>query len=395
MSEGRKYIFRLGVVSFFNDIASEVVLRVLPLYLTEVVKASLSILGFIEALSEGLAVIIRPLSGTLSDHFRRRKPLVVGGYGLSTLTRLGMVLKPGVLGVLLVRVVDRIGKGIRTAPRDAIISDWSDPREYGRSFGLHRSLDSAGAVLGLGAVGLLFHFLPKTEAETINTVIAVAAVFGLMSFLVLVFGVREPSHHKKVRGPRPHLKDLVWFPESRTLRKYFGAVFIFAAASSSDSFLIIRAKELGLSLSGIFILLAGFNLATVLSAIPLGKMSDRLGRKRLLLLGWGIYALAYLGMALTNQKWAFVPLILFYGFYYSASDGVERALIADLVTGGRQGSAYGFLGLVNGAGIFLANVLFGALYQTKGAVTAFLFGSCTAFAAVLLLLFIPLKHRSN
>ena len=368
----------LGLVSFLTDVSSEMIYPLLPLFLTAVLGAGPALLGVIEGVAESTAALLKLASGIWSDRVRRRKPLVLAGYGLSSLARPLVAVATGPLAVLVIRFADRIGKGVRTSPRDALIADSVAPELRGRAFGFHRAMDHAGALLG----PLLAAALLATWVDDLRVVFALAAIPGALAVLLIVLKVRESAARELAPSSPDGFLTLV--PRG-TLRRYLLILFLFTLGNSTDAFLLLRASELGVRAAHIPLLWAFFHVVKMVSVYPFGALSDRLGRRRMILAGWGVYALAYIGFGLAQATWQIWALFAFYGIFYGLTEGTEMALLADLADPAQRGAAFGWYNFAIGIGALPASLLFGAIWQRFGAPAAFGFGAgLAALAAVLL-----------
>ena len=370
----------LGVVSLLTDVSSEMIYPLLPLFLTGVLGAGPAFLGAIEGIAESTAALLKLASGYISDRVPRRKPLVVAGYGLSALVRplIALAASPGF--VLGVRFCDRIGKGIRTSPRDALIADSVEPELRGRACGFHRSMDHAGALIGpLLAAGLLAWF-----TLDLRTVFWLAAIPGLLAVLFLVVGIRELPRQPSSAASAG--KTGVTFLPRGQLRAYLLILLLFTLGNSSDAFLLLRASELGVAPALLPLLWAFFHLVKMLSVFPFGALSDRIGRRGVIIAGWGIYAAAYLGFAMATSELHIWLLFAGYGLFYGLTEGAEKALVADLAPAAERGAAFGWFNAAIGLGALPASLLFGALWQWFGPLAAFGCGAALAAVAAVLLL---------
>lgn len=370
----------MGVVSLLTDASSEMVYPVLPLFLANVLGAPVAAIGLIESLAEATAAFMKLGSGWLSDRVGRRKPLVALGYTLSNLAKPVLALTQSWPAVLSLRVTDRLGKGIRTAPRDALIAESSTPEERGRSFGVHRALDTAGAAIGPFVAWLVLSLHPG--ASGYRTIFMISAIPGALAILVVLLAVRDTS----VRLPseqavRPSLRAF-----SRPLAVFTAISFVFALANSSDAMLILRAQDLGTKAALIPLMYVLFNLVGAALAAPFGARSDRIGRRRLIVFGFTGYALVYLGFALARG--AVAPWLLFalYGIPYAATEGMTRAYVCDLAGPDRRGTALGGYTLVLGLAALPSSALAGLLWDTVSHAAPFAFSATLMGASAVALL---------
>ena len=385
----------LALVSLLTDVASEMIYPLLPLFLSTVLGTTAAGLGVIEGLAESVSSLLRLPAGWWSDRIGRRKPLVVLGYGLAAVARPLVGLAHSTGQVLAIRLTDRFGKGIRSAPRDALIADSVAPAERGYAFGVHRAADSLGAVLGpLVAWALLSrHWVDLRE------LFLWAAVPGLLSTVLVVLLVRETAGAAVVAAPADRaapvpLAERLDGALGRAFWRYLAALFVFTLGASSDAFLLLRASQLGVATALIPILWALLHVVKSSSTVLGGALSDRLGRRPLILGGWAVYAATYLGFALADLQWHAWALFLVYGLYFGATEGVEKAMVADLVPAHRRGTAFGWFNAALGVGALPASVLFGLVWERVGAAQAFLMGAGFAAAAtVLLVVAVPAQQQ--
>jgi MFS family permease len=366
----------LGWISFTNDLASELAYPIVPLFLRSVLGASFAVVGLIEGIAEGIAVGLRGVAGWLSDRAgERRKPWIVAGYTLTALSR-PLLAAANAWGVVLgARLVDRAGKAARTAPRDALIKDSTPPPLLGASFGYHRAMDTAGAVIGpLVAVALL------ASGVSLRTVLWVAVAPGLAA-LFLLRAIREvpPAIREESMptGPARRLPGSFWLA--------LGIWVVFSLGNSSDVFLILRAKDLGLGFTLTVLAYAAYNLVYTTLSWPLGALSDRVPRARVLGSGLAVFALVYLGFALAPADWAVWPLFAVYGAYIAATEGVAKAWVGDRAPRGLAGTAYGLFAAATGAGLLAASIAAGLLWSHVSPRAPFLLGAVSAVAALVLL----------
>jgi len=380
----------LGVVSLLNDFSSEVAVRTLPLFLANVLGVRTTVIGLIEGIAESTSTLLKLVSGHLSDRIGHKKALALWGYGLSNFTKPLLYFATSWGLVLLVRFLDRVGKGIRTAPRDALIADVTAPEMRGRAFGFNKAMDKAGAVIGL-LVAAAVIYLSQQDAATLTREsyqwLVLLAVFpGLAAVGVMAKWVEEQ--------PKP-LKSglsLTWSQMDGRFWAFIAVLTIFTLGNSSDAFLMLRAQTLGLSTVEIFLVVALFNLVVTLTSTKGGALSDTLGRRGLIVSGWLIYALIYLGFAFASAWWHVWILYAGYGLYYGAFLGASSALIADLVPDYLRGTAYGIFNAALGVVAFPASLLAGLLWDWYGPVAPFVAGGALALLATIGLLMIPLRR---
>ncbi|HEY9608706.1 MFS transporter [Allocoleopsis sp.] len=372
-------VWILGFVSLLTDISSEMIHSVLPLFLVTTLGTSLPIVGIIEGVAESTASILKIFSGALSDYWGRRKELAIAGYGLSTVVKPLFAIATSPVWVLLARFADRVGKGIRVAPRDALVADTTDVRYRGAAYGLRQSLDTIGAFLGpLSATGLM-----ALSGQNFRLVFWVAVVPGILAVSLLTVGVREPSQPKQLRG-----NPLQWHNLKSLGRNYWllvGVALLFNLGNSSDAFLLLRSQQVGIAISIVPLSLVVMNLTYSLSAYPIGVLSDRIGRLGLLASGFFLYALVYLGFAFANTSWQIWVLFALYGLHLGMSKGVLLAVVADHVPVRLRGTAFGLVNLVTGAALLPASLMAGVLWQWVNPQATFVVGSLFAIAVSILL----------
>jgi MFS family permease len=382
-------VFALSAVSFLTDVSSEMIYPLLPVFLTVVLGANASFIGAIEGAAETTAALLKLASGWWSDRVQRRKPLVVLGYGIATVMRPMVAIAATATQVLGIRVADRVGKGIRNAPRDALIAESVDPSIRGRAFGFHRAADHAGGVVGplIAFAVLSWHLAP------LRRVFWLAAIPGALSFVVLCVFVREiPRPVVAAEGPGVNPAQ----PLGAVFWRVLGILFVFTLGNSTDAFLLLRASQLGVPVALAPILWAALHVVKSASSTPGGTLSDRIGRKATLIMGWSLYAAVYLGFARATSEWHAWALFGVYGLFFGLTEGSERALIADLVGGERRGTAFGWYNLAIGLGALPASILFGYVWDHAGSPTAFTMGAGFALVAAIGLSVVsttPLPHH--
>ncbi|MGQ9586547.1 MAG: MFS transporter [Anaerolineae bacterium] len=378
-------VWVVSATSFLTDVSSEMVLNLLPLFLANVLGVKTGVIGLIEGIAETTASLLKVFSGWLSDLLGQRKWLTVAGYGLSTVAKPFLYFVTTWPGVLLVRFADRVGKGIRTAPRDALIADSVQEDQRGMGFGIHRAGDTAGAFLGI-LIALIVVWLAQRgdlhlQRTTFHQVVLLSIIPAGLAVLVLAFGARE-VRAERGRAERPSL-SLVGLGSS--FRVFLLIVVLFTLGNSSDAFLILRAQDRGLSVLQVLGMLLTFNAIYSIISGPAGALSDRIGRRRLIVGGWLVYGLIYLGFALAQRGWHVWALYGLYGVYYGMAEGTAKALVADLVPVEKRGTAYGVYNAAVGLTAFPASLIAGLLWQGVGPAAPFFFGSCLALLSVILL----------
>jgi MFS family permease len=374
-------VIALGAVSFFTDLSSEMIYPLLPVFLVGVLGATAVSLGLVEGVAEATAALIKLLSGVWSDRLRRRKPLVLAGYGLSGLARPLVGLAWAWPVVLVLRFTDRLGKGLRTSPRDALIADVTDPVIRGQAYGLHRAMDHGGAVLGpLVAAGLL----AATGLE-LGDVFLLAVVPAVLVMVILALGVREPERSVSLRKPTgAGFREL-----NQPYRRLLLAVFVFTLGNSTDAFLLLRLTEVGVAPAAVAVLWSAHHVVKMTTTYAGGRACDRWGPKRSVIAGWMVYAAAYLGFGLIHSTGGLIAVFLVYGVYFGLTEPAERAWVAALVPEHLRGAAFGgFHGAV-GLAALPASLLFGVLWHTLGVAFAFSCGAALALIAVVLVLAAP------
>ncbi len=378
-------VYALAAVSLFNDVATEMIYPLLPVFLATVLGASAGFIGAIEGAAESTAALLKLASGWWSDRMRRRKPLVVAGYVLASIVRPLVALATSATQVLLIRVSDRVGKGLRNAPRDALIADSAGPDMRGRAFGLRSAADNAGALVGPVIAFVLVQWL----GFSLRSVFWFAAIPGAITILVAVFGVREVAK-RSTAGKKAELRTGM----GSRFWAFLVVMLLFTLGNSTDAFLLLRAKELGVPVALAPILWALLNGVKSVSNVPGGALSDRVGRRPALVAGWLVYAAVYLLFARATRAWHAWLLFAVYGVYFGLTEGAELALVADVVPAERRGAAFGWYYLAIGIGALPASIGFGILWDRFGSPTAFSVGACLALLAALgLLLFKPRQQQ--
>jgi len=385
-------VFVLGWVSFLTDVSSEMIFTALPLFLSNILGVGTFFIGLIEGLGESAANVLKIASGWFSDRLGERKWITASGYGLSTIVKPFLLIASSGVGVLFIRLLERAGKGIRVAPRDALIADCTTSGTAGRGFGFHRAMDTLGAVVGISVAATVIYFLIGSDQlitrQTFNWLVIIGVLPAVLAVLLIVFFVRERRMSRAERqaacpARSPKVLD-------RRFKIFLTVMILFNLGNSADAFLVLRANSLGISLFYIFILLILFNLVYAAFAYPAGRLSDRVGRKKLIVAGWVIYVASYLGLALVSEGWHVILIVMVYGLYSGIADGVCKAFVADTVSPHRRGTAYGLYHGLVGFALLLASLIAGALWQWVGPSAPFFFGAAMAAAAIVgFALFIP------
>lgn len=359
-------IILLGITSLLTDISSEMVYPLLPVYLVVKLGVSPAILGLIEGVAESLASLVKVFSGYFSDKIRLRKPFTIFGYASSTIGKFFLYISTGWGYVLVGRIIDRFGKGIRTAPRDALIADSAKENKKGAAFGLHRAMDTLGAVVGV----LLAYFLITRYHGDFKNVFLFSLIPAFLGLLFLFF-VREK---KRLTQKTQTKLEFKWRTLDKRLKLFLIFTFIFTLGNSSNQFLLLRAKNLGSPLATVILFYLVYNLIYALVAYPASWLSDKIGRKKILVSGYLFYGLVYLGFALNNSQINFWFLFGLYGLYIGFTEGVEKALVADIAPAELRATAIGLHATLVGIGLLPASLFAGMLWKYLGAAAPFYFG---------------------
>ena len=368
-------IVLLGLVSLFVDMSTEMVYPLIPLYLTATLGASPAIIGVIEGIAESIASMLKLFSGYIGDVYQSKKKLAITGYSASILYKVMLLLVTSWPGVLIARIIDRTGKGIRTAPRDALVAQSSNGRNLGGTFGLHKMMDMAGSSLGV----LLAYFFVTTHYGFQRAFLysIVPAVIGVL----ILINVREDKG-KSVSFEKFKFRGIQL---DGKLKAYLSVIFIFCIGNSSNTFLLLKAKERGFSTSAVILLYLVFNVSTSVLAIPSGKLSDRFGRSRILVPGYLIYGLVYLGFATVSSKPFVILLFVAYGAYNALISGAERAFVVEKSPVELRGTLLGLYGMLQGVGLLLSSTLAGLFWDKINSNAPFLFGGVIGIAAAVMI----------
>ncbi|HEY1306416.1 MAG TPA: MFS transporter [Vicinamibacterales bacterium] len=389
MSRIPRPVWLLGFVSLFTDAATEVIYPLMPVYLSRVLGASALSLGVIEGVAEGVNSLLKIASGWWSDRQTRRRPIVIAGYVLSSAARPLIAVTASWTQVLAIRVLDRTGKGIRSAPRDAMLTRFADDSTRGRIFGFHRAMDHAGAIVGPIVATVFLFFLPGQY----RLLFALTAIPGALAVATL-FLVREPEgdarsiEQERATSTREQ-------PLPARLYAVLGIILLFSLGNSADAFLLLRLADALGTATYVPLLWAALHVVKASLSTWGGALSDRVGRARVIAMGWTIYAVVYLGFAVAASAAAYVVLFLVYGVHFALAEGSEKALVADLTPPGRQGTAFGFYNAALGTGALIASIAFGLVYERFGPSAAFGSGAALAAAATVLLLVASARFQSR
>lgn len=374
-------VFILSLVSLLNDIGGQTIKYAIPLFLTNALGIKTGIIGIVEGIGESAPTLFEPLSGMISDKLQKRKPLVFIGQLLRLLISLLYFANSWWL-VLFLRFVDRSGKGIQVAPRDALLSLSSDEKSQGKAFGLSRAFDNIGAVIGLLLAALIISVTAKNSAllslAIFQKIVLLAFIPMFVALILLVLFIQDIKITKTSQN-QPKLD----FTLDKKFFVLLSIIFIFTLGNSSDAFLILKAQQSGFSLVSIFLLLALFSFTASLVNIPAGIVSDKIGRKKTVVLGWFIYSLIYLGFGITANQTVVLTLFLAYGIYFGLTEGVLKAFIADVVPPEKKGTAYGLYNFVSGGTLLFSSLIAGFLWQIFSPSAAFYFGSIMAIMATI------------
>ncbi len=378
-------VLAISAVSLLNDTSSEIIYPLLPAFLALSLGATPFVIGLIEGFAESVASLLKLASGYLSDKFSSRKLPVFFGYSLSAIMRPVLAFVTSWPQVLVVRMADRAGKGIRGAPRDALIADSVPASKRGMAFGFNRAADHLGAVFGpVAAFALLMIFAADTENPSVSEyqqVFLFASVPVVIGLLIIAFFVHDQPHPAEHHAPI----DLSLKGFDSNFKRYLWVIALFTLSNSTDAFLLLRASDAGISPVMLPLLWMALHLSKVVSSLIAGDMSDRIGRKTLIVAGWLVYALVYAGFAFVESAWQCWALFIVYGTYFGLTEGAEKAFVADMVPARKRGTAYGLFNLAYGITVFPASLLFGLIWTEFGATAAFISSGCISVAAVFIL----------
>lgn len=382
-------IILLGLVSFFSDVSTEMVYPLIPLYLTTMFGATPALVGIIEGIAESVASLLKVFSGYFTDKYQRKKAVAGFGYATGLIYKLALLAATSWLGILAARVVDRIGKGIRTAPRDVLVSESADPKQLGGAFGIHKALDMAGSALGILIAYLLLTGSDGSfDYKRLFLISTIPALAGL--FILLFVKEKKQEHITQDREPFwKHMKEL-----NGNLKLYLVVAFLFTLGNSSNTFLLLRAKDVGFTDQSVVLLYLVYNLTAAILSVPFGRLSDKIGRKKVLVGGYLAFSLVYLGFGFASSAPMMIAIFVLYGFYTAMTAGAERAMISEIAPPDLKGTMLGLHATIVGVALLPASVIAGILWNLFGAAAPFLFGASLSLAAALLLLFLLSFTRS-
>lgn len=377
--KGIRNIIVLGLVSCFADISSEMAYPLIPLYLTAAFGATPALVGIIEGIAESVASLLKVFSGYISDRFQHKKAIAFCGYATGVIYKIALLFAGSWTGILAARVIDRFGKGIRTAPRDVMVSESADKNSMGKAFGIHKMLDMAGSAFGI----LLAFLLMKNIGEDGYKTVFILSLIPIGIALFLFFFIHEKKENRKTVR-----REQFWKNISRLdgqLKLYLFITFLFTLGNSSNSFLLLRATDLGFDSSNTILLYFIYNLTASVLAVPCGKLSDKTGRKNLLVCGYLTFSIVYFGFAFCCSKPLMILIFIIYGAFTAMTAGVERAFIAEIAPCGLKGTMLGLHSTLAGIALFPASIIAGLLWDSFGAYAPFLYGSILSLLAALIL----------
>ncbi len=371
-------ILNTGLTSFLTDTSVKMVYSVMPMFLLSI-GASKTSLSLIEGIAESTAALVKALSGFWSDKIGKNKPFMLIGYGLSALIIPLYTFVVSPMQVLYLRFIERFGKGIRTAPRDSLIAGSVLNGETGKSFGLQKAMDNSGAIAGPLMAFILLMVLP----ENYRLIFLLAGIPSILAIFVIIFGIREAKKNKEDLITRFHFRD---FPASYYI--FLGIVFVFTLGNSTDALLLVKANDVGVKVAYIPLVFLITNAVSVFAAIPVGSLADRVGKEKILVIGYLIYAIVYYGFGVTSSIGAIVSLFALYGLYSAATDGIQKAFISDMIDKNKNGTGLGMYNMLLGITLLPASLIAGILYDKVNSSIPFYFGASTAtISAILMFLF--------
>jgi MFS family permease len=390
-------VWLLGWISLATDAATEAIYPLLPYFLTSVLGAGAVSLGIVEGAAEAVNSVLKIASGRIADRSRAKRPLVLFGYGVSSIARPFIAITSTWTQVFIVRVLDRVGKGVRGAPRDAMLAAWTTPTTRGKVYGFHRGMDHLGAVIGPTLASLFLFFYP----DRYRTLFALTIIPGAIAVALIFFIPERDRAGAELACPgrgAPPAKGAAGpegpSPPAREFTAFMLVLALFTLGNSTDAFLLLKLTEVAGSVRWVPLMWAALHVVKAIVSIVGGSWSDRIGRRAVIAIGWLVYAAVYAGFALSDTLTALLGWFLIYGFYFGFAEGTEKALVADLAPAARRGFAFGIYNAVQGLGALAASVLFGLIWKTFGSAAAFGLGAALALAATALLFVVvrPATH---
>jgi MFS family permease len=378
-------VISTGLTSFLTDTSVKMVYSVMPMFLMSL-GASKTSLALIEGIAESTASLVKALSGFWSDRIGKNKPFMIIGYGLSALIIPLYTFVVSPMQVLYLRFIERLGKGIRTAPRDSLIAGSVTNGETGKSFGLQKAMDNSGAIVGPLAAFVLLILFP----ENYRLIFLLAGIPAVLSILVIILGIKEAKKDQESLFKKFHFKD---FPAKFYL--FLIIVFLFTLGNSTDALLMVKANEVGVKVAFIPLVYMITSIVAVLLAIPVGSLSDRIGKEKILIVGYLIYAIVYYGFGVTSHVWAIVALFAMYGLYSAATDGIQKAFISDITDKNRQGTGLGIYNALLGITLLPASLIAGVLYDKVNSRVPFYFGAATALLSAVMMIFFVRSRKER
>jgi MFS family permease len=374
-----------GLTSFLTDTSVKMIYSVMPMFLLSI-GASKASLGLIEGLAESTASLIKALSGFWSDRIGRNKPFMLVGYALSAIIMPLYALVVAPVQVLILRFIERFGKGIRTAPRDSLIAGSVTNNETGKSFGLQKAMDNSGAIAG----PLLAFVLLSVFNDSYRLVFLIAGIPAILAIFVIIFGIKEAVKHTSELFTKFHFSD---FPKRFYL--FLAIIFIFTLGNSTDALLLVKANDVGIKVAFIPLMYLVMNLVSVLAAIPVGSLSDRVGKERILIIGFLIYALVYFGFGKASNNIMIICLFAVYGLYSAATDSIQKAFVSDIIDINKKGTGLGIYNALLGITLLPASLIAGILYDKVNSSVPFYFGSATAILSFILMIIFSITGRTR
>jgi MFS family permease len=375
-----KNVFLSGLVSFFMDFSAKMIYPLVPIFLSSVLGVNKSVIGLIEGIAESMTSLLKIFSGWFSDKIQKRKALLIAGYGISALSRPVIALSTAWSHVFIFRLIDRFGKGIRVSPRDALIAECTDCKEFGRAFGLHRAFDTFGSAVGPAIAFLILFFL----TENYRLIFWLSMIPGVISVLIIIFFIKDKKIDPQIDQPKVSFKNFGW-----RFKAFVAATTLFAVGNSSDVFLILKASDVGIQTAMIPLVYLLFNLIYSLTSLPAGILSDRIGRRKIILVGFILFGFIYWGFALASKQSHIWMLFAAYGIFMGLTEGIQKAYLGTIMPEESRATGYGIYNAFTGLALLPASIVGGFLWDKYGPQATFYYGMITAFisAAVFLIIF--------